>query len=429
MPLDLTGSVAAITGGAAGLGAAMGHCFAAAGAAIAVLDIAEAAAERTATAITVAHGVATTAYRVDVADAASTSRAAAHVAAALGGCDILCANVGVQQFGSIDRLTDDDWRFVLDVNVLGTVRTVGAFLPLLRARDGFRRIVLTASLSVLAPAVRMAAYQTSKFAVAGFGETLRHELAPEGIGVSVLFPGGMVTGHLQSSADARPPALRSTGARDDDLVAMLAHRPVAADDVVTPEHAIRHLLRDLEADEPYIVTHGAIRDAYTERHGWMIDAIDRSEGPDGEDAPMTQDTEALVAIEAITRLKARYFRLMDTKRWEEWGEVFSADVHLEVPEADLVLDGRAAVVSTVSSALAGAVTTHHGHMPEIEITGPDTARGVWAMSDMVEWPAGDHGGRAGIQGSGHYHEEYVREGGQWRIAALRLERLRVDPLT
>ena len=123
----------------------------------------------------------------------------------------------------------------------------------------------------------MAAYQTSKFAVMGFGETLRHELAPEGIGVSLLFPGPMITGHLQSSADARPAALGATGAADDDLPAMLAHRPVGADDVVMPEHAIRNLLADLEADRLYIVTHGTIRADYLERHDAMTSALDRME--------------------------------------------------------------------------------------------------------------------------------------------------------
>jgi hypothetical protein len=68
-------------------------------------------------------------------------------------------------------------------------------------------------------------------------------------------------------------------------------------------------------------------------------------------------------------------------------------------------------------------------MPEIEVTGADTARGVWAMFDFVEWPPAATGERVGLNGYGHYLEEYAREDGEWRIARTRLERLRVDPLT
>jgi len=133
-------------------------------------------------------------------------------------------------------------------------------------------------------------------------------------------------------------------------------------------------------------------------------------------------------IEAIKQLKARYFRLMDQKRWDEWGQVFTADAVMEVPEAGMVNRGRTEIVSTVSAALVGARTVHHGHMPEIEVTGENRARGIWAMSDYVEWPPNDDGARVGITGYGHYLEEYAREDGQWRIARTRLERLRVDPL-
>ena len=271
------GKVAVITGGGSGLGAALGQVFAAEGMAVAVLDIDEAAARQTAAGLAGEFGVPTAPVPVDVGDAGSIMAAAHRVEADLGGCDVLCANVGVQQFGAVDRLTDDDWRFVLDVNVLGTVRTVRAFLPLLRARTGWRRIVLTASSSVLAPGVRMAAYQTTKFAVMGFGETLREELAGEGIGVTVLFPGGMITRHLESSAAARPTALASTGAQPDDLDAMLAHRPMTEHDVVTPEHAVRNLLADLRADEPYSLTHGSHRPVYEQRRAAMDAAIDRME--------------------------------------------------------------------------------------------------------------------------------------------------------
>jgi hypothetical protein len=145
---------------------------------------------------------------------------------------------------------------------------------------------------------------------------------------------------------------------------------------------------------------------------------------------MTDDTGSLrrlLDIEEIKALKARYFRLMDQKRWDDWAQVFGLDAVMEVPEADMVVRGRAAIVESVSTALTGARTVHHGHMPEIEITGDDTARGTWAMSDYVEWER-DGERRVGLQGYGHYLEEYGREDGAWRIQHLHLARLRVDPL-
>jgi SnoaL-like domain len=147
---------------------------------------------------------------------------------------------------------------------------------------------------------------------------------------------------------------------------------------------------------------------------------------------VTEPTDAvqrLIDIEAIKQLKARYFRFMDAKRWADWAMVFAVDAVMDVPEADMVTHGRAEIVRNVSTVLEGARTAHHGHMPEIEITGPDTARGIWAMFDLVEWPAKEDGTRVGITGIGHYFDEYVREDGEWRIARSRLERLRVDPLT
>jgi uncharacterized protein (TIGR02246 family) len=138
--------------------------------------------------------------------------------------------------------------------------------------------------------------------------------------------------------------------------------------------------------------------------------------------------ERLVAIQEIQQLKARYFRGIDTKDWALWAEVFAEDAVLEVPDVGMSTVGREAIVQGVSGALEGARTVHHGHMPEIEVTGPTTARGVWAMYDYVEWPEQADGGRVGLHGYGHYHEEYVRQDGTWRISRSRLERLRVDPL-
>lgn len=245
--------------------------------AVAALDIDADAALATAKTLADEYGVATTSTWVDVGEPESVTAAATHVESALGGCDVICANVGVQQFGAIDRLTDDDWTWMVNVNVLGTVRTVAAFLPLLRQREGFRRIVLTASSGVLTPAIRLGAYQTTKYAVMGYGDTLRQELADEGIGVTVLFPAGMMTRHLESSAAARPTDKGEWVLLPDDIEAMMSSGAMGADDIVAPEHATRNLLTDLVADEPYVITHGGYRAHYHERLAALEAAFDRME--------------------------------------------------------------------------------------------------------------------------------------------------------
>lgn len=141
-----------------------------------------------------------------------------------------------------------------------------------------------------------------------------------------------------------------------------------------------------------------------------------------------KDLQRLLDIEEIKQLKARYFRCMDTKDWAGFADVFAANARMLVPEGGVDLNGRETIASTISGFLDGAVTTHHGHMPEIEITGADTARGVWAMFDYVQFPGADGQPGGGLKGYGHYHEEYVREAGQWKISRLELSRLRVDPL-
>jgi len=138
------------------------------------------------------------------------------------------------------------------------------------------------------------------------------------------------------------------------------------------------------------------------------------------------DVQRLVDIEAIKQLKARYFRFMDQKRWDEWAMVFTDDVHMVVPEGEVDTTGRDEVVANLRVILQEVVTVHHGHMPEIEITGPDTATGTWAMEDNLEFPGADGGASLRLHGFGHYTETYRRTDDGWQIATLRLDRLRVD---
>jgi NAD(P)-dependent dehydrogenase (short-subunit alcohol dehydrogenase family) len=274
---QLQGRNAVVTGAGSGLGAAMARMVAEAGANVALLDIDADAAAANAAAIADELGVTTTSARVDVGDALSVVTAAEHVRGTLGGCDHLFANVGVQQFGAIDKLTEQDWQWVLNVNVLGMVRTVREFLGMIRASTGSRHIVMTCSSGALAPSIRLGAYQTSKFAVWGFADSLREELAEEGIGVTVLFPGGMMTRHLESSVAARPSELGESVLDFDDVTAMTSHQPMGDGDVVTPEHAIRNLLADVEANQPYVITHGSFRPLYEQRRDAIDAAFDRME--------------------------------------------------------------------------------------------------------------------------------------------------------
>jgi hypothetical protein len=136
--------------------------------------------------------------------------------------------------------------------------------------------------------------------------------------------------------------------------------------------------------------------------------------------------EQMNDLEAIRQLKARYFRLMDTKQWETWADCFTAAVSASyegVPRAnsglplDVALTGRAELVKGVSSLLTGAKSIHQGFMPELELTSATTARGIWAMFDYVMLPT------CHFKGWGHYHEEYVKEGAAWRIKRIHLTRL------
>lgn len=145
--------------------------------------------------------------------------------------------------------------------------------------------------------------------------------------------------------------------------------------------------------------------------------------------------ETLLAIEEIKRLKARYFRLMDTKDWAGFAEVFTQDAVFDVYGAleekpDLSgaqaapIQGRSAIVDYVSSGIDPLTSAHYGHMPEIEILSGDSATGIWALYDILRPPAG--GPFALFRGHGHYHERYSRADGQWRIASLRITRLMVE---
>lgn len=136
--------------------------------------------------------------------------------------------------------------------------------------------------------------------------------------------------------------------------------------------------------------------------------------------------EQLVDVEKIRQLKARYFRTMDQKKWDEWEQVFCEDVTIDTTQdGAAIVKGRKAFRQFLPPILQNVTTVHHGHMSEIEFTGARTASGIWSMEDMLWWPESEGGNH--LWGTGWYDEEYRRDAdGEWRILELVLRRIRVE---
>lgn len=134
----------------------------------------------------------------------------------------------------------------------------------------------------------------------------------------------------------------------------------------------------------------------------------------------------------LVRLKARYCRYVDLKQWDELAELFVPHARFDgfgsaPPGADLQK-----FIAGVSERLSEAVSVHHCHMPDIVFLSADRARGVWAMEDYVQWPAGTRVREAstasGFKGYGFYEDEYSLTELGWKISFSRLTRLRLDPI-
>jgi uncharacterized protein (TIGR02246 family) len=127
-------------------------------------------------------------------------------------------------------------------------------------------------------------------------------------------------------------------------------------------------------------------------------------------------------IEAIKQLKARYCRLMDTKDWDGYRQLFADDVTMDTTDSGgNVITGADAFLEFLVPTIGDVVTVHQCHTPEIQITAPTTATGIWAMEDMLQFPDGNE-----LHGYGHYTETYEKTDGEWRIKSSTLTRLRMD---
>lgn len=189
--MRLEGRTAVVTGAASGIGRAISVSLARRRCHLALADIDEAGMRATAELVR-AEGLRVTCHRLDVADRGAVGGFPALVAAEHKGLDLLVNNAGVAVGGSFEQLSEEDFEWLFEINFWGVVRMTRAFLPLLRRSDDARIVNLSSVFGIIAPPGQTA-YAASKFAVRGFSEALRHELAGSRVGVTVVHPGGVAT--------------------------------------------------------------------------------------------------------------------------------------------------------------------------------------------------------------------------------------------
>jgi NAD(P)-dependent dehydrogenase (short-subunit alcohol dehydrogenase family) len=188
---NFTGKVAAITGAGSGIGRALALKLAERGAVLAIADINADSLEQTREML-VAEGAACSSHVVDVADRDAVEAFAADVTREHGAVHLVINNAGVTVVDQAERISYEDFNWVMNINFWGAVYGTKAFLPYLRKVDE-AHIVNVSSLFGLVAIPLQSAYNASKFALRGFTEALKMELAGSSIGVSCVHPGGIKT--------------------------------------------------------------------------------------------------------------------------------------------------------------------------------------------------------------------------------------------
>jgi NAD(P)-dependent dehydrogenase (short-subunit alcohol dehydrogenase family) len=256
-----SGRVAVITGGAGGIGMAMARAFAARGAKLVLADMDEAALTRAVGQLreggATVHGV-----RTDVGDLASVQALADETVRHYGAVHIVCNNAGIALFGEMANATHADWDYTMRVNFWGVVHGVEAFVPRLLAQKQGGHIVNTASMAGLVGMQWLGVYCASKFAVVGLSEALNRELAPRGIGVSVLCPMIVETNINANSLRNRPKDLRNPD-HTDQPPDIEAGSMVGS--VIPPDEVGRRVVRAIDRNDLYVLTHPEQREILRRR--------------------------------------------------------------------------------------------------------------------------------------------------------------------
>jgi NAD(P)-dependent dehydrogenase (short-subunit alcohol dehydrogenase family) len=273
---ELKGKTAFVTGGASGIGFAMARAFAAEGMKVMLADVEQGALDQALKQLG-EFGPTVRGVACDVADPDSVEHAAQAAFAAFGKVHVLCNNAGGAGGRGIDNISLDNWRWVLDVNLMGVLHGISSFLPHIRAHGEGGQIVNTAAMAGLQAGLGFSPYAASKFAVVAMSEGLARELKPLGIGVTVLCPGfvrtrigdsGRNRGERYGPAQTPDPASQAG--------AMAANIRIRLQSGLDPSDIARQALTAIRENELYVFTHPDMRGEVDERFAAIQAALDKA---------------------------------------------------------------------------------------------------------------------------------------------------------
>jgi len=283
---QLEGRVAFITGGASGIGLGMARAFLAEGMKVSLADWNDEHIAKAQDAL--AGNNAVHFVKTNVADRDSLRSAVGQTIAHFGKIHVLANNAGVNGGGTAASPNFDDWDKALSINLGGVVNGTKIIAPIIRAQGEGGHIVNTSSMAGVVPLPGLAAYSTAKYAVRGFSESLRIQLAPQGIGVSCLFPGATRTAIVPLPEDD-PENIKEEGAPQ-----FLKDLWDAMRGAILPEDTGRAVVQAIKENRFYIFTNREFLEEVKERNREMEEAF-----------PLDEPTPGRVKFETMRREMTR----------------------------------------------------------------------------------------------------------------------------
>ncbi len=271
---QLSGKVAFVTGGANGIGFGLIRAFLEEGMKVVVADWSTSHIEK-------ARGLLqgnNSAYlvRTNVADRADLAAAVEEALEVFGKIHVLCNNAGVNGGGTADDPEFDSWDKAMAVNLGGVINGTKLIVPIIKRQGEGGHVVNTSSMAGVVPLPGLAAYSTAKYAVRGFTESLRMQLAPLGIGVSCLFPGATRTGMLFPPEDQPETDFHEDEASDFQKALWNAAR-----EAIDPLETGRAVVAAIKENRFHIFTNREFLDEVIERHNEMVVAFPQQDPPPG----------------------------------------------------------------------------------------------------------------------------------------------------